>query len=67
MDDKIDLIVLSTMAGCIARLAAVQEKASDKGMKDIVHDAALICLTLMAPQEDEKRDVLVSFDGGKMQ
>ena len=67
MDDKINLIVLSTMAQSIARLAAAQEKASDQGMKDIVHDAALICLTLMAPQEEEKRDVLVSFDGGKLQ
>lgn len=67
MDENIDLVVLTAMSQCIAKLAAVQDKASDQGMKDIVHDAALICLTIMAPQDDGERGVLMSFDGGKMQ
>jgi len=67
MDDNIDLVVLTAMSQCIAKLAAAQEKTSDQGMKNIVHDAALICLTLMAPEDDGDKGVLMSFDGGKMQ
>ena len=68
MDENIDLIVLTSMSQCVAKLAEVHDKTTDKGMQDIVHDAALICLTMMTPQDDEEaRGVLTSFDGGKMQ
>lgn len=67
MDEEAALVVSTTMSQCIAKLAEVHGKVSDKGMQDIVHDAALICLALMAPEEEQDRGVLMSFDGGKMQ
>ena len=67
MDENIDLVVLTTMSQCIAKLAEVHDKTADKGLQNIVHDAALVCLTMMAPQDDGERGVLMSFDGGKMQ
>ena len=67
MDEELDLVVLTSMSQCIARLSEVHDKVSDKGMQDIVHDAALICLTMMVPEEEQDRGVLMSFDGGKLQ
>tara|TARA_B110000046_G_scaffold180959_1_gene212379 strand:- start:571 stop:774 length:204 start_codon:yes stop_codon:yes gene_type:complete len=67
MDEEVDLVVLTSMSQCIVKLAEVHDKVSDKGMKDIVHDAALTCLRMMASPEDEDRGVLMSLDGGKMQ
>jgi len=67
MDEEVELVVLTSMSQCIAKLAEVHDKVSDKGMQDIVHDAALICLTLMVPEEEQDKGVLMSFDGGKMQ
>lgn len=69
MDENIDLIVLTSMSQCVAKLAEVHDKTTDKGMQDIVHDAALICLTMMAPQDDDdgERGIVMAFSGGKMQ
>ena len=67
MHEEIDLAVLVSMSQCIARLAEVHDKASDKAMQDIIHDAALICLTMMVPEDEPEGGVLMSFDGGKMQ
>ena len=67
MYEEVDLVVLTSMSQCIVKLAEVHDKVSEKGMKDIVHDAALTCLRMMSSREDEDRGVLMSLDGGKMQ
>ena len=68
MDENIDLAILISMSQSIAKLAGAYDTTSDKDMQAIVHDAALICLSLMVPQDDDgDRGVLMSFDGGKMQ
>jgi hypothetical protein len=67
MNEEVDLVVLTSMSQCIVKLAEVHDKVSEKGMKDIVHDAALTCLRMMSSLEEEDRGVLMSLDGGKMQ
>lgn len=53
------------MSQCIVALATAHDDVQDEAMKNIVHDAALICLSIMSPQE-QKAD-LMAFDGGKLQ
>ena len=68
MDDQISLAVLSHMAQCVARLAEVHPNLEDQEMQNMVHDAALICLSIMSFKDPEDGGAdLFSFDGGKMQ
>tara|TARA_R110002153_G_scaffold123092_1_gene269117 strand:- start:567 stop:767 length:201 start_codon:yes stop_codon:yes gene_type:complete len=66
MDDGTDLIVFTAMATNIAKLAAVYSSLDDISMRNIVHDASLICLQIMTI-DDSMTAELMSFDGGKMQ
>jgi hypothetical protein len=65
IDDK-DLVVFTSMSQCIVALATSHDSVEDEAMKNIVHDAALICLAVMSPQEKTNAD-LMAFDGGKLQ
>lgn len=68
MADEIPLAVLSNMAQCVARLAEVHPKLEDEEMQNMVHDAALICLSVMTFDDPNDGGAdLFSFDGGKMQ
>ena len=66
MDDGTDLIVFTAMASNIAKLAAVYSSLDDISMRNIVHDASLICLQIMTI-DDSMTAELMSLDGGKMQ
>lgn len=56
------------MAQCVARLAEVHPNLKDPEMQNMVHDAALICLSIMSFKDPEDGGAdLFSFDGGKMQ
>lgn len=54
------------MSQCIVALATAHDGVEDEAMQNIVHDAALICLSIMSPQDKSKAD-LMAFDGGKLQ
>lgn len=54
------------MSQCIVALASAHDGVEDEAMKNIVHDAALICLSIMSPQDKPNAD-LMAFDGGKLQ
>lgn len=60
-----ELVIFTSMSQCIVALATAHDGVQDEAMKNIVHDAALICLSIMSPQ-DQKAD-LMAFDGGKLQ
>ncbi len=60
-----ELVIYTSMSQCIVALATAHDSVQDEAMKNIVHDAALICLSIMSPQ-DQKAD-LMAFDGGKLQ
>jgi len=60
-----ELVIFTSMSQCIVALATAHDGVKDEAMKNIVHDAALICLSIMSPQ-DQKAD-LMAFDGGKLQ
>jgi hypothetical protein len=65
INDK-DLVVFTSMSQCIVALATSHDSVEDEAMKNIVHDAALICLAVMSPKEKTYAD-LMAFDGGKIQ
>ena len=68
MDDQLSLAVISNMAQCVARLAEVHPQLKDTEMQNMVHDAALICLSVMTFDDPQDGGAdLFSFDGGKMQ
>ncbi len=68
MNDEVSLVVVSNMAQCVARLAEVHPNLKDLEMQNMVHDAALICLSIMSFKDPEDGGAnLFSFDGGKMQ
>jgi len=60
-----ELVIYTSMSQCIVALATSHDEVEDEAMRNIVHDAALICLSIMSPQE--KTADLMSFDGGKLQ
>jgi|TARA_R110001606_G_scaffold11709_3_gene50605 hypothetical protein len=60
-----ELVIYTSMSQCIVALATAHDGVTDEAMKNIVHDAALICLSVMSPQETSAD--LMSFDGGKLQ
>ena len=60
-----ELVIFTSMSQCIVALATAHDGVQDEAMKNIVHDTALICLSIMSPQ-DQKAD-LMAFDGGKLQ
>ena len=66
MDEDTDLIVFTALSASIAKLAEVYSSVDDTGLRNIVHDAALICLQVMTI-DDSVTAELMSFDGGKMQ
>tara|TARA_B100000768_G_scaffold178746_1_gene195046 strand:+ start:131 stop:325 length:195 start_codon:yes stop_codon:yes gene_type:complete len=61
-----ELVIYTSMSQCIVALATAHDGVEDEAMKNIVHDAALICLSIMSPQDKSKAD-LMAFDGGKLQ
>jgi|TARA_B110000259_G_scaffold4784_1_gene5422 hypothetical protein len=66
MDEGTELIVFTAMSASIAKLAEVYSSVDDINMRNIVHDAALICLQVMTI-DDSMTAELMSLDGGKMQ
>lgn len=61
-----ELVIYTSMSQCIVALATAHDGVKDEAMKNIVHDAALICLSIMSPQDKPNAD-LMAFDGGKLQ
>ncbi len=66
MNKDDDLAVFAVMSQSIAKLAKAYSHLDDNDMQNIVHDASLICLSIMTI-DDSPTAELRSFNGGKMQ